>query len=171
MSIRSDLPRLVLLLLSVVAFALRADSCLAQAEEITHFRPITIEEAPPELKQEIEIISAKAPYEYRLKMLGGPSGEPGGHVTMVRIESDQCEDRFCPTYIKYSYNKAGMSSVQTLVMQCDEWFFLSDVIPPPLKTSSGEIVGTAITIEVKTKRGPAEIVFTRLGPAVSLFKP
>jgi hypothetical protein len=163
--------QLILLLLFVAWFGLQADRCLAQAEEITRFRPITIEEAPPELRQEIEIIRAESPYDYHLKMVGGPSNEPGAHVTIVRIESNQCEDRFCPTYIKYNYNKAGTSSVQTLLMKCDEWLFDSDIIPPPFKSSSGEVVGTAITIEIKTKLGPAQITFTRLGPAVSFFKP
>jgi hypothetical protein len=161
-----------LLLLSGVGFGLHADSCFAVAEEITSFRPITIEEAPPELRQEIEITRAASPSDYHLKMAGGVSNEPGAHITIVRIENNQCEDRFCPTYIKYDYsNGAGPHSVQTLLMKCDEWLFDGDTIWPPLRSSSGEVVGIAISIEVKTKVGLAEVSFTRLGPAVSFFKP
>lgn len=171
MPARSDLPKLIVLLLWVAVFGLRSDGCLAQAQEITRFRPITIEEAPTELRQEIEITRSQFPSGYNLKMAGSLSEEPGAHITIVRIENNQCEDRFCPTYIKYYYNKAGASSVQTLLMKCDEYLFDSDRIAPLLKSSSGEVVGTAITISVKTKLGPAQITFTRLGPAVSLFKP
>jgi hypothetical protein len=178
MSARSNLPRLILLLLSVVGFGLQAGGCFAQAQEITSFRPITIEEAPPELRQEIEMTRAAFPSDYHLKMVGGLSNAPGAHVTIVRIENNQCEDRFCPTYIKYNYNNgagpssvSGLPSVQTLLMKCDEWLFDSETIWPPLRSSSGEVVGIAISIEVKTKVGRAQVSFTRLGPAVSFFKP
>jgi hypothetical protein len=159
-------------LLSVIGFCLQADSCFSQAEEITSFRPITIDEAPPELRQEIEIMRAASPSDYHLKMAGGGSNEPGAHITIVRIENNQCEDRFCPTYIKYNYNNgAGPLSVQALLMKCDEWLFDSEMIPPPLRSSSGEVVGIATSIEVKTKVGHVQVSFTRLGPAVSFLTP
>lgn len=169
---RSNFPRLILLLLFVVGFGLQADDCLAQAEEVNSFRPITIDEAPPELRQEIEITRAASPYDFRLKMAGGLSHEPGAHLTIVRIENNQCEDKFCPTYIKYDYNNGTSApAVQTLLMKCDEWLFDSDTIAPSLRSSSGEVVGIAISITVKTTVGLAEVNFTRLGPAVSFLKP
>ena len=171
MSPRSNWPRLILLLLSAIGFCLQADSCFAQAEEITSFKPITMEEAPPELRQEIELTRAAFSSDYHL-MAGGVSKEPGAHITIVRIENNQCEDRFCPTYIKYDYNDgAGPPSVQTLLMMCDEWLFDSEIIPPPLRSSSGKVVGIAISIEVKTKVGHVQVSFTRLGPAVSFLTP
>jgi hypothetical protein len=98
---RSNLLRLFLMFFSVTGFGLHSDTCFAVAEEIRSFRPITIEEAAPELRQEIEITRAASPSDSHLKMAGGSSNEPGAYVTIVRIENNQCEDRFCPTYIKY----------------------------------------------------------------------
>lgn len=172
MSTRFNFSRLILLLLSVVWFSLQADSCFAIAREVNSFRFITIEEAPPEIRQEIEITSAESGESLdniHLKMVGGASGEPGGHLTIVRVEDKHCHDKFCPTYIKYTFNGAGSPLVQALLMQCDEWFINDDTLRP-LKSSSGEVVMISLSITVRTKVGEVQVSFTRLGPAVAFIQ-
>jgi hypothetical protein len=163
---RGKLIETIFFLLFAVGLGLPSEGCYAMAQTQDHFKSITIDEAPSDVAEELRKRFGTE-LEYQLKVGGVRDDAIGLDLAVVRIESKDCDEKFCPTYIRYTF-KGGVPVVQTLILRCEEWLVIGDHFRPI--TSGTEIVGIAAWIVVKTNVGEALVAFTRLGPEVSFKK-
>jgi hypothetical protein len=161
---RSEALARSLILASVLAWSCRPEIGRAMSEIQDHFKSIRIDEAPPEIAQALK---ERVHDEPRLKLAGGKDDTIGLGLTVVRIEDENCDGKFCPTYFKYSLDR-GSPSTQTLMLKCEEWLWVGDNWQPI--RSGAEVVWITAWVVVKTDAGEAQVTFTRLGPTISFKK-
>jgi hypothetical protein len=161
----SSLGRLFFLLF-VFGCSVHPEDCYGMAQTQDHFKPISIDDAPPEVAQELKRQAGNG-IEYHLKIGGIKDDAVGFDLVVVRIEGQDCDGKFCPTYIKYTF-KGGLPASRALILNCEEWLVVGDQFRPI--RSGTEVVGVAAWIVLKTDVGEARVTFTKLGPEVSFKK-
>ena len=138
----------------LVSFAAPASALDGQIEAFTPVGEADVDEIVRQIGHARESDSRKP--HYKMTELSFRSSFGDNALSVVRIESRQCKDEFCPTVISYPSAPATR-----LIIFCAEWLYVS---PNERETLMGERVQLAIS--VRTRSGLIHILPSSVGPII-----